>query len=107
MSNTLNFIFAFVVGVLLGTIFFGGLWLTIQRGLVSQRSSLSSPLWFLGSLLLRMGIVLTGFYFVGRNDWERLLFCLLGFLTARFTISRVIREIKRPRDFVPETHRAY
>jgi F1F0 ATPase subunit 2 len=106
VTNTLNFIFAFIIGALLGTIFFGGLWLTIQRGLSSHRSSLGPPLWFFGSLLIRMCIVLTGFYFVGRNDWERLLLCLLGFLIARLTLSHVIRGMKRPTDLGQETHHA-
>jgi len=87
MNNVLLLALALVAGLLLGVIFFGGLWWTVRRGLFAG----SPALWFLGSLLLRMGIVLAGFYFVGRGDWQRLLTCLLGFIIARFIVLRLTR----------------
>ena len=66
-------------GGLLGVIFFGGLWWTVRRGLLSRRPAL----WFFGSLLLRTGVTLAGFYIVGRDHWERWLICLLGFVLGR------------------------
>ncbi len=42
-------------------------------------------------MLLRMSIVLAGFYFVGRGHWERLVACLLGFIIARFIVMRLTR----------------
>ena len=51
---------AAVVGVVLGLIFYGGLYWTVSRGLVSKRPAL----WFLFSLLARVSIVIAGFYFV-------------------------------------------
>ena len=74
-----------VVPTLLGALFFGGLWWTVHRGMSSPRPALR----FFGSLVLRMGIVLAGFYFVGRGNWERLVACLLGFLFARFIVIRL------------------
>ena len=47
--------------LVLGAVFFGGLWWTVRKGV----SSTQPALWFFGSLLLRMSIVLAGFYFVG------------------------------------------
>jgi F1F0 ATPase subunit 2 len=55
MNETLTLVLASVAGVLLGALFFGGLWWTVQKGLSSKRSAL----WFLGSLLLRMSIRIT------------------------------------------------
>jgi F1F0 ATPase subunit 2 len=52
-----------VAGVLLGAIFFGGLWWTVRKGVSSKRPALC----FFGSLLLRTSIALAGFYFVGRS----------------------------------------
>jgi F1F0 ATPase subunit 2 len=72
-------------GVLLGAIFFGGLWWTVRKGVTAK----SPALWFLGSSLLRMGIALVGFYFVARGDWKKLLLCLLGFLVARVIVLRL------------------
>jgi F1F0 ATPase subunit 2 len=63
----------------LGAVFFGGLWWTVCRGVLSKQPAL----WFSVSLLVRMSIALAGFYFVGRGHWERLLACLLGFILAR------------------------
>jgi F1F0 ATPase subunit 2 len=51
---------------------------------------------FLGSLLLRVGISLAGFYLIGRGDWEKLLVSLLGFVTARLLVTRLTRAAQRP-----------
>ena len=67
--------------------FSGGLWWTVRQGLSSKRAAL----WFLGSLLLRMGIALAGFYFVSAGHWQRLLLCLLGFVLARLAVTRLTR----------------
>ena len=87
MNNFLNLTLALVAGIALGAIFFGGLWWTVGKGV----SSKSPVLWFLTSMLTRMGIVLAGFYFVGRGDWQRLVSCLLGFIIARFIVMRLTR----------------
>jgi len=87
MNETLMLVLAGGAGLVLGTIFFGGLWWTVRQGVSSPRPAL----WFFGSLLLRMSIALTGFYFVGRGHWERLLACLLGFVVARFVVSWLTR----------------
>ena len=75
---------AFLAGVLLGAFFFGGLWWTVQKGMTSERPAL----WFLGSLLLRTGVILAGFYFVSQGHWSRLGVCLLGFVVARVIVVK-------------------
>lgn len=75
----------FAAGILLGAFYFGGLWWTVRRGVVSKYPML----WFAGSMLLRMIIVLVGFYTVGRGHWERLVICLVGFITARVFLTRL------------------
>ena len=85
MNETLTLVLAWVTGGVLGTIFFGGLWWTIRRGVSSKQTAL----WFFGSLLLRMSIALAGFYFVSGGHWDRLLACLLGFVIARFIVTRL------------------
>jgi F1F0 ATPase subunit 2 len=92
MNETLSLVPAVVTGVLLGAIFFGGLWWTVRRGF----SSTQPALWFLGSLLLRTSIVLAGFYFIARGRWERLLICLLGFIAARIIVTRLTRAVEKP-----------
>ena len=83
MIETLTLLLAWVAGVLLGAVFFGGLWWTVRKGLSSKHPAL----WFLGSLLLRTSITVTGFYFVASGHWERLLVCLLGFIMARLIVA--------------------
>ena len=85
MNEILTLTLALVAGLLLGAIFFGGLWWTVRKGVSSRQPAL----WFFGSLLLRMSIALAGFYFVSSGHWERLLVCLLGFVTARFIVTRL------------------
>ena len=65
-----------IAGFVIGIIFFGGLWFTVNIGLASQNQAL----WFLGSLLLRTGIVLVGFYCFGAVTWQRMLLCRFGFV---------------------------
>jgi F1F0 ATPase subunit 2 len=79
---------ALVAGFLLGLIFFGGLLWTVLRG----RSSKYPALWFLLSLILRTGIVVTGFYFIAGVFWERWLSCLVGFVFARIVVLRITRD---------------
>ena len=78
---------ALSAGLLLGAIFFGGLWWTVRKGASSEQPAF----WFLGSLMLRMSIALAGFYFVSGGHWERLLVCLVGFVIARLIVTRLIR----------------
>jgi F1F0 ATPase subunit 2 len=85
MNETLILAVALVVGVLLGATFFGGLWWTVRKGCSSKRPAF----WFFGSLLLRTSIALAGFYFIGLGSWKRLLVCLLGFVVARFIVTRL------------------
>ena len=87
MNETLMLVFAGGAGLVLGAIFFGGLWWTVRQGVSSPRPAL----WFFASLLLRMFITLTGFYFVGRGHWERLVACLFGSIIARFIVMRLTR----------------
>jgi F1F0 ATPase subunit 2 len=88
MHETLTLLLACVAGASLGAMFFGGLWWTIRRSV----SSTQPAMWFLGSLLLRTGVVVAGFYFVSRGRWQPLLVCLVGFAIARLTVTWMIRE---------------
>lgn len=85
MSEAMTLTLALLAGMLLGAMFFGGLWWTVSKGLASPRPAQ----WFIGSLLLRLGIALSGFYFAAGGDWKRLLACLLGFILARAIVTRL------------------
>ena len=87
MNESLMTGLAAFAGLLLGAIFFGGLWWTVHRGLVAKQPAL----WFLGSFLIRTSVVMFGFYFAGGGQWPRLLSCLLGFIVARFVVTWLTR----------------
>jgi F1F0 ATPase subunit 2 len=87
MIESLSLILAWVTGVILGMLFFGGLWWTVQKGLPSERSAF----WFFASLVMRTSVVLVGFYLIGQGHWERLPVCLLGFVVARLIVIRLTR----------------
>lgn len=91
MSEILSPLLALALGAgaLLGAVFFGGLWLTVRRGLGSPHPGI----WFMASMLLRTGIVVTGFYFLlglPADGWKILLAGLLGFLLARLAATRLL-----------------
>jgi F1F0 ATPase subunit 2 len=76
---------AVLAGAALGTLFFGGLWWTVQRAAVSPRPAL----WFGPSLLLRIAVVAGGFYLANDGSWSTLAACLAGFVLARVAVLRV------------------
>ncbi len=90
MNDLLPLAMAGVAGLALGVVFFGGLWLTVNRGTASKRPAL----WFIGSILLRMSVVISGFYFVSGGHWEPLLTCLVGFAVARHIVMRLTRSLE-------------
>jgi F1F0 ATPase subunit 2 len=75
-------ILVFVTGLALGALFFCGLWLTVKKATTSTRPALL----ILGSFVLRISIVVIGFYFIGAGNWQRLLMVLAGFIVARFLV---------------------
>jgi F1F0 ATPase subunit 2 len=85
MNNVAQFVAILFAGGLIGAVFFGGLWLTVQKGLTSENPAL----WFFGSSLLRTGFALAGFYFISQGDWRKILLGLLGFFIARVVITRL------------------
>jgi F1F0 ATPase subunit 2 len=97
MTETMTLALAWLAGVVLGAIFFGGLWVTVVRGVSSKRPAIL----FFGSLILRMSVTLAGFYFVAGQHAERLLLCLLGFVMARFATTRLTRKGGKPCALLP------
>jgi F1F0 ATPase subunit 2 len=78
---------ACALGLLLGATFFGGLWWTVRKAASSKQPAL----WFFGSVVVRMSVALTGFYFASGGHWERLLSCLLGFIIASLLVTGLTR----------------
>lgn len=85
MSDMLPLALAALAGMLLGAVYFGGLWWTVKKGLASPRPAQ----WFIASLLLRLGFTLLGFYLVAGDDWKKVLACLLGLIIVRVIVIRL------------------
>lgn len=97
MGDNLSLAWASIGGILLGAIFFGGLWWTVRTGLSTRRPEL----WFVCSMLLRIGIVMTGFYFLlylSGDSWKILLAALLGFTITRVAATRLVLTKKSKRN---------
>jgi F1F0 ATPase subunit 2 len=105
MSDLPHLALAFVAGAVLGAFFFGGLWWTVQKAITSEQPAA----WFLGSLLLRSCLILTGFYLVAQGHWSRIVACLLGFLMARFlVVKRLSRAmVEAPTELETEASHAH
>ncbi len=89
MNETSLMIMAFIAGLALGTLFFGGLWFTVKKTITAKIPAI----WFFSSFFLRVSIVLIGFYFVSNGNWQRLLITLLGFVVARFIVMYFTKSI--------------
>ena len=100
MNEAMTLVLAWLAGGVLGATFFGGLWWTVRKGMSSNQPAL----WFLGSLLLRMAMALTGFYFTAGGHWERLLVCLLGFVLARPVVTWLTRPAEPSKTAREERH---
>jgi F1F0 ATPase subunit 2 len=82
LDTTLIFtlIAAFIVGLALGAFYFTALWRTVR-----QLPAAKSPArLMIGSFILRMAVVMVGFYLMmGEGHWERLASAMLGFIIIR------------------------
>lgn len=91
MNELLPLLLVWLAGIMLGALFYGGLWWTVQKSASSQRPGLL----FFASMSLRMALVLVGFYLVCGSHWQRLVLCLLGFIAARIAVTWLTR-LPRP-----------
>jgi F1F0 ATPase subunit 2 len=87
MSDILVWALAFTGGLIIGGIYFAGLWWTLRKSLGADASPALLPL----SLVIRVAICLSGFYLIGAGDPIRILVCLFGFIAARFILLRLTR----------------
>jgi len=91
MNEIWYMILAFAAGIVLGTLFYAGLWLTVRKSLGEKVPAV----WFIGSFIIRISIVLLGFYYISKANWKMLLICLLGFITARILVFWVTKKLEQ------------
>ena len=78
-------LWALIAGLVLGSLYFVGLWLTVRRIMQSRRGGLPG---LLASSLLRLALVALGLYLVAGHRWQDYLAGLLGLLAARVYWTR-------------------
>ena len=78
---------AALAGILFGIVYFGGLWLTIQRMSQADRPILL----LMSSFVIRLGLALVGFYLISNGRLELLAVSLIAFLLTRFYFIRKIQ----------------
>lgn len=76
-----------VLGLVLGTAYFAGLWWTVAR----IKEARNPAMLMVASLVVRGGIMLGGLWFLARGGVVRLAACLLGVIAARVLSCRALR----------------
>lgn len=87
-TNSLILVFAAGMGA--GTVFYGGLWWTVLKGITARQPGLL----FAGSFFGRMAAVAAAIYLISGARLERLAVCMLGFFMARAVIMRRLRPLE-------------
>jgi F1F0 ATPase subunit 2 len=82
VTELLILAFSLACGVALGIIYFGGLWLTLQRLASTDRPAILA----LGSFLVRSGVCIFGFYLISGNGLEGLACGLAGFILVKVAL---------------------
>ena len=78
ISPNLVWVALFLSGAMLGGVFYAGLWWTVHKATSAE----TPALWFAAGFVLRIALVMIGFYVIGAGGWRRMLACLAGFMVA-------------------------
>jgi F1F0 ATPase subunit 2 len=83
--------FSFIWGVLLGLFYFGGLWMTLK---VIPRSKKPKS-WLVLSFIVRVFLILVGFWAIVRSSPAAFMLTFLAFLITRVIFTRSLGREKR------------
>jgi len=86
MDRIIPLSLSLLAGVALGTLFFGGLWLTVRATARSRRPVLL----VLVSFWVRLAVVVAVFVLLARGHWQWAVAALLGFILARLVLVRLL-----------------
>lgn len=86
MSDIALLISSLILGIFLGAVYFGGLWMTLTRLPESGQPALLA----LSSFLLRSAICLLGFYLILGSGLEGLAACLAGFVLTKLVLVQIL-----------------
>lgn len=77
----------FFIGMLLGLVYFGGLYLSIKRMSESKYPAMLMTL----SFIIRMGILIGIFFYLSKDGYKNMLFALLGVILTRFILTFTLK----------------
>jgi F1F0 ATPase subunit 2 len=90
MTITLsNILLPLITGVIIGLLYFAGLWQTVERLNDSPRPYRLLALSYTG----RMAMATGGFYLILVNGWVQLAAALAGFLMARTVLMKILGKV--------------
>jgi F1F0 ATPase subunit 2 len=76
----------FFIGIILGIVFFGGLYFTVRK-----LTEINNPsVLFVFSFIVRMAVLLWGLFYVSKGGYKGVLFTLLGILVIRYIMIFII-----------------
>ncbi|NIP71970.1 MAG: ATP synthase subunit I [Gammaproteobacteria bacterium] len=79
-----DLVLALAAGMAFGAVYLMGLWLTVRRLPRASHPGLLA----LGSLVVRLGLLLGGLFLVADGQWQRIVIALAGFLLIRTVLVR-------------------
>jgi len=94
MNEIIYMVLSLFCGLILGLFFFAGLWWTIKKSMISKHPALL----VLSSMIIRICVVLIGFYYISLGNWKRILSCLAGFIIAKFILTRLTKSEPERKD---------
>jgi len=93
INEPLHLVTAFTIGLAFAALYLATLWVVVRRLPGAKHPGLL----LLSSAVLRIVLLLAGWYWIADGSWEILLACLLGFLILRFAATRwLTAAAKRP-----------
>ena len=88
----MGYVLAFGIGIILGLLFFGGLYITIQKLETVKNPALIMIL----SFMVRMGVLVLAFYYISTSGgYKEVLFALAGVILTRFVLTFRMRGEKK------------
>ncbi len=96
MNELLLISLSLIAGLMLGILFFGGLWWTLQNYSLSENS-----LTVISSSMIRLALLMLGLYFITAGDWKRALVALSGVIIGRVLVTHFIQAPKAAKDHAP------
>ncbi len=81
-------VIAFLTGVLLGVVFFGGLYFSVNRMVDMKHPAV----FMIASLIIRMLIVVLGLYLIRGDNFYNIPLALLGIILARTLLTSWVKK---------------